>query len=230
MATKAFAYCRVSGKAQVEGDGFPRQRAAIAAYAQAHDIEIMEYFEERGLSGHTEWEYREAWVEMIGKLNGVKTIIVENLTRLARELMVQELILKDLVKRDIKLLSAAGEDTDEGDPTRVLIRQILGAFSQFEATMISAKLRAARNRMKEKNGRCEGQKPFGFYPTEASVLVEMIELRDAGYNASQIARELNRKEIPSRRGGKWHPFSVGRILEAQESNERANRLKTEKPK
>ena len=31
---KVFAYLRVSGKGQVKGDGFPRQRAAIALSAR----------------------------------------------------------------------------------------------------------------------------------------------------------------------------------------------------
>jgi hypothetical protein len=31
---KAVSYLRVSGKAQIEGDGFPRQRETIARYAK----------------------------------------------------------------------------------------------------------------------------------------------------------------------------------------------------
>ena len=33
---EAFGYIRVSGKGQLSGDGFPRQRAAIQAYAAAY--------------------------------------------------------------------------------------------------------------------------------------------------------------------------------------------------
>ncbi len=102
---RAFAYVRVSGKGQIDGDGFPRQRAMIADYCRQNNMQVVEYFEERGVTGKSEWADRAAWVEMIGKLNGVKTIIVENLTRLARDLMVQEMILADLRKRDIVLVS-----------------------------------------------------------------------------------------------------------------------------
>ncbi len=48
---KAFAYPRVSGKGQVEGDGFTRQLEAIKAYALAHDIRIVKVFREEGVSG-----------------------------------------------------------------------------------------------------------------------------------------------------------------------------------
>ena len=38
---KAHAYLRVSGKGQVEGDGFTRQLKAIKEYAAGHDIKIV---------------------------------------------------------------------------------------------------------------------------------------------------------------------------------------------
>ena len=48
--TKAFAYLRVSGKGQVDGDGFPRQLAAVKAYAAAHGVRIVKVFEEKGVT------------------------------------------------------------------------------------------------------------------------------------------------------------------------------------
>lgn len=39
---KAFGYLRVSGKGQVPGDGFPRQKVAIKAYADAQGIKITD--------------------------------------------------------------------------------------------------------------------------------------------------------------------------------------------
>ena len=182
-----------------------RQRAAIDAYAKKNDLQIVEVFEEKGLTGRSEWENRPAWMEMIGKLNGVKTIIVENLTRLARDLTVQELVMRDLTKRGIVLISAAGEHTDDTDPTRTLIRQILGAFSQFEATMISAKLRAARNRKKEATGKCEGKKPFGHYPGEDVILSMMMDMRLHGSTSNHIANQLNKLGRPQPGGVSMAP-------------------------
>jgi hypothetical protein len=44
-------------------------------------------------------------------------------------------------------------------PTAELVRQILGAVSQFEKGGLVAKLRHARERQRATNGRCEGRKP-----------------------------------------------------------------------
>ena len=46
---KAFAYLRVSGKGQIEGDGFTRQLEAIKGYAAAHGIKIVQVFREEAL-------------------------------------------------------------------------------------------------------------------------------------------------------------------------------------
>lgn len=65
---KAFAYLRVSGKGQVEGDGFPRQLEAVRKYAAAHDIKIAKVYREEGVSGTTEWENRPAFAEMMAAM------------------------------------------------------------------------------------------------------------------------------------------------------------------
>ena len=177
---QAFSYIRVSGKSQLDGDGFERQRLAIQAYAAAAGIEIVQEFVERAVSGKTEWEDRPAWTDMMLALDGVTTIVIERLDRLARELLVQEHIVADLKKRGITLLSTAEPDLGSDDPTRVLLRQILGAVAQYDRAQIVLKLRGARRRMKASTGRCEGVKPYGWFPGEAEVLALMRDLRTAG--------------------------------------------------
>ncbi len=58
---KAFAYPRVSGKGQVDGDGFPRQREAIRQYAAAHGIRIVQEYQEQGVSDTKGIEERPAF-------------------------------------------------------------------------------------------------------------------------------------------------------------------------
>ena len=48
---KAYGYIRVSGKGQVNGDGFDRQRKAIQDYAGANGFEIVHIYQEEGVSG-----------------------------------------------------------------------------------------------------------------------------------------------------------------------------------
>jgi DNA invertase Pin-like site-specific DNA recombinase len=159
------AYLRVSGKGQVEGDGFQRQCQAIKKYAAANGIKLVQFFEGQGVSGTVENMHRPTWRELVAALHAdvVRTILVERLDRLARDLMIQESAIADLHHYGFELVSAYEPDLMANDPTRVLMRQMLGAFAQYEKDQIVSKLRGARMRKRVKEGRCEGRKPYGFY-------------------------------------------------------------------
>ncbi len=211
---KAHAYLRVSGKGQVEGDGFTRQFKAIREYAAAHQIKIVNVYREEGVSGTKDLENRPALMELMTALhsNGVKLVLVEKLDRLARDLMIQETIIGDLRKNGFDLISVAEPDLLQDDPSRKLMRQIFGAIAEYEKTMIVLKLRGARLRMKAKDGRCEGRKPYGFFEGEAEVLKRIKVLRAEGLGFDRVAAKLNEESIPTRSGKPWHGVVINRIL------------------
>ena len=196
---KCFGYVRVSGKGQVDGDGFDRQEKAIVDFAKAHNLAVEKIYREEGISGTI--EDRPSLAEMLVDLeengHGVKTVIIEKLDRLARDLMVQESIIRDFQKHGFSLVSALeGKDLLSDDPTRQLIRQVLGAFSQYEKQMIVAKLKAARDRIKKRIGKCEGRKSYHEAAPEVISEIRRLrrkrkELRCMTY--SRIADELNRQ-------------------------------------
>lgn len=101
-------------------------------------------------------------------MNRLRTILIERLDRLARELLIQECILRvlrDLKKFGVTLLSTTEECLDS-DPTRILLREIMGAIAEYDRSTVVLKLRAARLRRRDSTGRCEGRKPFGCDPRE----------------------------------------------------------------
>jgi DNA invertase Pin-like site-specific DNA recombinase len=209
---RAVGYLRVSGQGQLQGDGFPRQRAAIEQYAATHDLQIIRFFEEQGVSGKTEWDDRPAWIDMISTLSGCTVIVVERLDRLARDLGVQEWILRELKRMKIELVSTAEPDLGAEDPTRVLFRQVLGSFAQFERAQIEAKLRAARQRKRRRGERCEGRKPYGETEAEKAVLGKMLEMAQGSYTFNEIALRLNAEGVSTRDSRRWHGATVSRIL------------------
>jgi DNA invertase Pin-like site-specific DNA recombinase len=212
--TKAHAYLRVSGKGQVEGDGFTRQLKAIREYAAAHDMKVVNVYREEGVSGTKESADRPAWSDLMTALhaNGVRTVIIEKLDRLARDLMVQETIIADLRKHGFELVSVAEPDLMANDPTRILVRQMMGAVAQYEKSQIVLKLRGARLRMRAKQGRCEGRKPYGYYDGEAAALARIKALRAEGLGFDRVAARLNQEGVPTRTGRPWHGVVVNRIL------------------
>lgn len=209
---KAFGYLRVSGKGQLDGDGFPRQRAAIEAHAKRSGVEIAGWFEERAICGKTEWDDRPAWSEMIASLNGTRTIVIERLDRLARDLMVQEHIIADLKRRGIELLSTEEPDLGSEEPSRVLMRQIMGAIAQYDRTMLVRKMAGARQKIRESGRKCEGPKFYGHTPEEMDTLDRMRRIRNMGWSFQSIAEALNANGIKTRSGGRWSAGTVCKIL------------------
>ena len=223
MKIKAFVYLRVSGKGQIDGDGFPRQRATCAAYAKRHKVEIAREFVEKGVSGTKDAFDREALTELFIalKANGVRLVLVEQASRLARDLMISEILLGEFRKIGVKVI-AADSDTEltveDNDPTKKLIRQVLGAVSEFEKSVTVQKLRVARMRIRMTKGRCEGGKPYGFTDSEKVILARIQDLKKSGVTIAAIAEQLNTEKIKPRtsiRAGqetKWHPTMIQRIL------------------
>ena len=148
---KAVAYLRTSSAANVgaDKDSEKRQRAAIEAFARAAGYEIVDSYYDEAVGGADAVTSRPGFAAMMERIasNGVRTILVETANRFARDLIVQETGFALLKERGVDLIAADKPDAFLDDtPTATLIRQVLGAVSQFEKAMIVTKLKGARER------------------------------------------------------------------------------------
>jgi DNA invertase Pin-like site-specific DNA recombinase len=217
----ALSYLRVSSQCQVDGDGLERQRLAVAAYAKTAGYKIVEEFRDDGVSGTFAWEDRPGLSALLERLasNGVRVVLVEQSDRLARDLMVSELILAECRRLGVRVLTSGGNDlADDDDHTRVLIRQMLAAVAQFDKRSIVHRMRAAKDRIAERTGRRpEGRKAYGHYPGEAAVVTRakaLLASHVAGVRPhfATVARELNDEGLPTRTGVPWSGAMVRRVL------------------
>jgi DNA invertase Pin-like site-specific DNA recombinase len=175
----AFAYLRTSSAANVgaDKDSDRRQRVAIHAYATQAGYEIVDEFYDQAVSGADPIDARPGFQRMLARIagNGVQTILVENASRFARDLAVQ-LAGHDMLKREgIELIPVDAPDHFVNDtPTAVLVRQVLGAISEFDKASTVAKLRAARERKRLEQGKCEGRKSHAECRPEAVKLARKL--------------------------------------------------------
>lgn len=222
--TRCLSYLRVSTAGQIDGDGFPRQRAAIARYVKAKRLVIEHEFTDEGVSGTLPLHERPGLSALLllatAKDNDVRLIVVEKADRLSRDLIEGETILAEFRRHNVRIVEAEGgnELTASDNPTASLVRQILGSVAEFEKKALCAKMAAGRRRKREGGERCDGAKPFGMRPGEAETLelIRKIE-QDAIYKESKnvpqfVADVLNKKKVATRSGRPWTGDVVRRIL------------------
>lgn len=221
---KAFLYLRVSSPGQIEGHGFDRQEETCKGFAKTAGIEIAGIFQEQGISGTKDETERPAFQEMITSIlsNGVRTVIVESMDRLARELRIQETLLIYLASKGINLISArTGENVTEaiqGDPMRKALIQMQGVFAELEKNQLTRRLRKARDAKRTEEGRCEGRKTYGQTPEEKKVIERIRAMRrkrkngTPGMTLQEICDRLNGEGIKTRLGKTWTPGQAHAIL------------------
>ena len=205
----ALGYIRTSSLTNAEGDSVPRQRAAIAAYAARAGLDVAGEYADV-VTGADPIEGRTGFAALLAHIagNGVRVVIVEDASRFARSLMVQEAGIALLQGLGVKLVTAGGENlTDSSDPDRVFIRQVLGAAAQAEKARLVAKLRASRDRKSAEAGaRIEGRKA----PT--AIIERCKALRAEGATLQAICDTLAAEGIVSATGKAFDIARVSRYL------------------
>jgi DNA invertase Pin-like site-specific DNA recombinase len=215
----AVAYYRTSSATNVgaDKDSHVRQQAAVRACAESRGLTIVAEFYDPAVSGADPVESRPGFAAMLTRLlsNGTRTVIVENASRFARDLIVQEVGYRMLKGKGIELIAADAPESFISDtPTAKLVRQILGAVSEFEKTMVVTKLRGARDRKSASLGgrRVEGAKRLGRLSVEAIRTAREIRSADPDISLRDISAKLAAAGHRSAAGTPLGASSVRRLL------------------
>lgn len=226
----AVGYLRVSTNEQVEhGAGLDIQRDAIIAAAAERGVTIVAWYSDEGESGSNGLESRVALGEALDaiELHSADAVIVYRLDRLARDLVLQEQLLAEIWRKGGAVVSCSqSEDSlldpdDHSDPSRTLIRQVLGAVAEYERKMIALRMHAGRRRKLAATGYAGGPRPYGWQsngrgallpdPDEQAVLRHIADLRSRGVSFNDIAADLTARRIPRTKGEpEWRGMEVHR--------------------
>jgi DNA invertase Pin-like site-specific DNA recombinase len=196
LKIKALGYLRTSSSSAVgaEKDSEPRQRAAIEQFAAANGFEVVEWYYDAAVSGADALDKRAGFAALLDHIegNGVRTVICEDASRLARTLAVQEAGIAKLQSMDVTVLTSRGDNlTQTDDEMRVMMRQVAGAFSQLEKTRLVKKLKHARDAKRAKEGKCEGSSPVADrYPLAVTRAKELAAVRKQKPSLRSIAAQL----------------------------------------
>jgi DNA invertase Pin-like site-specific DNA recombinase len=220
---KAIGYIRVSSESQAEsGLGLDAQRRAIAAAANRLEVPLVGTFQDAGLSGSLAVEARPGLVDALAALGRGDTLLIAKRDRIARDVLTAAMVERLVARKGAKIVSAAGEGTESDDPTAILMRRIVDAFSEYERLLIGARTKAAL-RSKRAQGKRAGNVPYGFRlasdgqtlltaDAERAVLAVIQECHAARYSLREIAGELNRRGLRTRQGSPWRHQYVANLV------------------
>ena len=224
---RVVAYVRVSSAHQQEAFGPAIQRAAIEKWAKANGHKVVSWQEDT-ISGASELRDRAGWCDAAAlvKAGMAQGIVVARLDRLARDVMVQELLLRKLSDLGGIVLSTRENENEmlngeSKDPSRKIVRVIMGAISEYDREMTVDRLAAGRQAKAARGGYAHGALPYGWrsvkgklvpVPAEQAALARMKALAAQGTSTRQIALVLTAEGHPTKRGGRWCAATVARIL------------------
>ena len=223
---KLVGYCRVSTDNQKEEGTIEIQEKALKQYADENNFELVKIFKDEAISGSSELENRPGLAGLFNFIENEKDIegvLIYKLDRLARDLYIQEHLIKKLELLNIKLMSINEPNLDSKDPMRKAFRQFMGIVSELEKAFITMRLSGGRINKASKGGFAGGAVAMGYSSKNKELAIdkeqaETIQLifkmkRYKKMGLSEIARELYEKNIPSARGKRWYAVQVKYILE-----------------
>lgn len=214
-------YFRTSSASNVGGDkdSLDRQRSAITVFANRNGYEIVDEFCDAAVSGSDPIEDRPGFAALLDRLegNGARIVLVEDVSRFAREMKAHVLGIALLRERGVKLLSASDghdltEDTDEMTEGMVTI---MAVFAQIEKKRLVKKLKAARDRKSNLHGRrIEGRK--GYSQTQPELVRAAKRLvhgnRKRKLSLRGIAAQLQAMGYTTSKGTPFSAAQVKRLL------------------
>jgi DNA invertase Pin-like site-specific DNA recombinase len=219
---RAIGYLRVSTREQVDGFGLDVQEAAIRRYCRSESLRLVDIESDQGVSGSNGLDTRQGLATALARVErgDAAALVVYRYDRLARDLILQETVISRLEAGGASVLSVTEPAMADDDATRVLIRQVMGAFSQYEKTLIRGRMTSGRDAKKAAGGYVGGRPPYGWQavgaelvpnPSESAVVDTVDRMRADGASYRTIAAALADAGHTTRTGGQWDPAQVRRI-------------------
>ena len=229
---KLIRYLRVSTDRQAtDGEGLAvRRRTSITRWARSNGHRIVGTCTDAGISGAKDLDVRLGLADALDAVRSgaAEGIVVYRLDRWARDLLLQETLLAELRRLGGRLFSESDAenellDDNPADPTRRMVRQILGAVAEHDRAMIGLRLARARHSKAARGGyagfgsprygtRAEGGELVDDLDERAAI-ARVLELQAEGRSLRQIADVLDAEGHRAKRGGSWHPNAVRRVLD-----------------
>jgi DNA invertase Pin-like site-specific DNA recombinase len=221
-------YCRLSrddGFANGDSCSIAVQKEMLIRYAEDNNLTPYKIWIDDGYTGTT--LERPAFQDMLSEIErgNVDVCLCKDTSRLGRNYLAVGLFLENLTRHGVRLIAVSdGVDTASGEDEFMPFRTIL---HEFYAKDISKKIRASVKTRALRGEPTNGITPYGYIKdgknwtideNKAEVVRKIYSLFLGGMNFIDIAKELERLEIPTPSGKHnwWNEVTVATIIDNKE--------------
>ena len=217
---KCGLYLRVSTEDQArEGFSLPEQKERLEAFCKFKGYEIIDYYEDAGISAKT-GNYRPEFERLKEDIKSKKinTIVALKLDRITRSIYDWENIMAFLDKNDA-YLDCANDEINTTNANGKMISRLLMSVSQNEIERTSERTKVGLAGA-IKNGHLPSRAPLGYkhqdkklvidYSTK-DVITRIFDLYYNGFSYQKISTMFNKEKVLGKTN--WRDTSILAILE-----------------
>jgi DNA invertase Pin-like site-specific DNA recombinase len=225
MIYRAAGYTRVSTDGQTDGESLNTQRGQIQAYCAARGWDLVNVYEDAGISGTK--DDRPALQALLSavKAGEIEAVVIRDLSRFGRS--ARDLLnnVQTLKNHSITFISLK-EGIDGSGPYGQFMLTILAAIAELEMEMITSRMKENRlARWRDRRIFC-GKPPYGYtwnvkekrieiMPDQGEIYSRVVrEYLDLGRSLNDISIDLNAEGVSTRNGGasRWSSGTLSKIL------------------
>lgn len=226
---KVGIYIRVSTEQQQNnGRSLTWQKEELLKYAKEHDLEVIEVYEEKGLSGEkieTRPKLRKMFKDI--KAKRINHVLVYKVDRLGRKVITNSNICEVLKDNNCLLTTLDCGTIDFNTASGQIIYNILSTVSQFEVDNLSERVINGKKQRVRDGYYLNSNSVYGYNhcytkykkefllevnEREKIVINRIYKMYLDGIAMDKIAKQLNMEQVPTKRGGLWRQSTIRSIL------------------
>ncbi len=217
---RAAIYARVSTDDQArEGFSIPAQLKRLQAYCKAKGWEVSSEYVDDGFSGRD--INRPAYQRMLSERDSWDVLLVLKMDRIHRNAKNFTQMMDDLSswKRQFNSMQ---EKFDTTSAMGRFVMDIIQRIAQLESEQIGERVKVGMTQKARKgNGYLGSPDPYGYeietgqlkvMDQEAGVVPFIYHAYMMGFSLDEIARKLNERGIPAKKGGPWSKQMISKVL------------------
>lgn len=196
---------------------------------QLHNLNLVKIFIDAGKSGtigdKDNLDNRPAITELLYTLNGTKTIVVMNTSRLWRDDGARALVSMAVRKSKGEIISIEQPRYSlySDNPQDFLFNSMMEMLDQYERMVINKRLTKGKNEKAKQGYKPAGRAPLGYRwnketkkievnEQEAKIVKQIFSAAKMGFGFTYIAKQMNKKELFNRNGKPWSKQGIRAIL------------------